>query len=176
MAVVRVRRSTLRSARPGGQRVGIGFVVEQDQHAVGVGEVPLVLLHARARQRSAELGRQRRRQQLGQVEVGQLGHDARELVHVLAAGSEPSTCEHVQQAAAGVANGGDDSLQAAPAVVFDDDAGVRRDVGAQVGVDRVWGRRRSPESRRRRDVEPAGGSRRGTRSRTLPTAPDAVVG
>ena len=50
-----------------GQRVGIGIVVQQDQHAIGVGEVALVLLHARARQRPAELGEQRRAEQLGQT-------------------------------------------------------------------------------------------------------------
>ena len=37
-----------------GQRVGVRLVVKQDQHAVGVGEVALVLLHARARQRPAQ--------------------------------------------------------------------------------------------------------------------------
>ena len=56
-----------------GQRVGIGIVVQQDQHAVGVGEVALVLLHAGARHRAAELGDQRRPDELGQVEVRDVG-------------------------------------------------------------------------------------------------------
>ena len=43
--------------------------------------------------------------------------------------------QHVEQAAAGVADGGDDALQPALAVVFDDDAGVGREVGAEVGID-----------------------------------------
>ena len=45
--------------------------------------------------------------------------------------------QDVEQAAAGVADGRDDALQAALAVVFDDDAGVGREVGAEVGIDRV---------------------------------------
>ncbi len=47
----------------------------------------------------------------------------------------PVDVQDVEQAAAGVADGRDDALQAAPAVVLDDDAGVGREVGAQVGVD-----------------------------------------
>ncbi len=43
-----------------GHRVGIGLVVEQDQDAIGVREVALVLLHAGARQRAAEFGEERR--------------------------------------------------------------------------------------------------------------------
>ena len=43
--------------------------------------------------------------------------------------------QHVEQAAAGVADRRDDPLQAASAVVFDDDAGVGREVGADVGID-----------------------------------------
>ena len=44
-----------------GHGVGVRIVVQQDQHAIGVAEVALVLLDARARQRPAELGEQRRR-------------------------------------------------------------------------------------------------------------------
>ena len=46
------------------QRVGVRIVVEQDQDAIGVGEVALVLLHARARHRPAQLGHERRPDQL----------------------------------------------------------------------------------------------------------------
>ena len=56
-----------------GHRVGIRIVVQHDQHAVGVAEVPLVLLHARPGQRSAELGQQRPAEQLGHREVGDVG-------------------------------------------------------------------------------------------------------
>ena len=159
----------------GGQRVRVGLVVQQDQHAVGVGEVALVLLHARARQRSAELGRQRGRQQLRQVEVRDLRHDRAQLVLAAPVGHAVDV-QDVEQAAAGVADGGDDPLQAALAVVFDDDAGVRREVGAEIGIHALGIGRPSPARRRRRDVEPAGGFRRGTRCRRHPRAPDAASG
>ena len=80
MAVVRVRRSTLRSARPGGQRVRIRFVVEQDQDPIRVGEIPLVLLDPRAGERPAQFGRERRRQQLRQIEVRDFRHQRAEFV------------------------------------------------------------------------------------------------
>ena len=50
--------------------------------------------------------------------------------------------QDVQQAAAGVADGRDDPLQAALAGVFDDDAGVGREVGAQIGIDPLGVRHR----------------------------------
>ena len=43
--------------------------------------------------------------------------------------------KHVDEAAARVANGRDDALEAALAGVLDDDAGVRREVRAEVGID-----------------------------------------
>ena len=86
-----------------GQRVRVRLVVEQDQHAVGVGEVALVLLHARAGQRSAELGRERRRQQLGEIEVRDLRHDRAQLV-LAAPVRHAVDVQDVEQAAAGVAN------------------------------------------------------------------------
>ena len=117
-----------------GQRVGIGLVVQQDEHAVRVREVALVLLHAGARERSAELGRERGRQQLGQIEVRDFRDERPEIVLALAV--RPRTdLEHVDEAAAGVADGRDHALQAAAAVVFDDDAGVGAQVGAEVGID-----------------------------------------
>ena len=58
---------------PAGQRVGIRIVVQEDEDAVGVGEVPLILLHARARHRAAQLGDERRANQLRQVEVRDVG-------------------------------------------------------------------------------------------------------
>ena len=53
-----------------GQRVGVRVVVQQDQDAVGVGEVALVLLHARAGHRAAQLGDERRAEELGQARDG----------------------------------------------------------------------------------------------------------
>ena len=55
------------------QRVGIGVVVEQDQDAVGVGEVALILLHARPRHRAAQLGDERRADELAQADVRDVG-------------------------------------------------------------------------------------------------------
>ena len=69
------------------QRVGVGIVVEQDQDAIGIGEVALVLLHARARHRAAELGDQRRPHQLRQLEVG----DVRELRPRASASCRPAS-------------------------------------------------------------------------------------
>ncbi len=74
------------------------------------------------------------RQQLGQVEVRDLGHDRAQLV-LAAAVRHPVDVQQVEQAAAGVADRGDDPFQAAPAVVLDDDAGVGREIGAQIGID-----------------------------------------
>ena len=59
--------------QPAGHRVGIGLVVQQDENAIGVGQIALILLHAGARQRAAELGEQRRLEQLGQGEIGDVG-------------------------------------------------------------------------------------------------------
>ena len=52
-----------------GHGVGIGLVVQQDQNAVGVGQIALILLHAGARQRAAEFGEERRFEELGQRQI-----------------------------------------------------------------------------------------------------------
>ncbi len=52
-----------------GERVGVGIVVQQDQHPVGVGEVALILLHPRAGHRPAQFGDERRADQLAQADV-----------------------------------------------------------------------------------------------------------
>ena len=152
MAVVFVRRSTLRSARPLAMRVGIGIVVQQDQDAIGVAEVALVLLDARARQRAAELGQQRPAEQLRHRQIGDVGKLGVELVGALG-GRAGADAEHVDERAAGVADRLEDLLEAAAAVVFDDDAGARAEVGLEVGVGaaRIAGRRPcTPASWRRR--------------------------
>ena len=43
-----------------GHRVGVGLVVQQNEDAIGIGEVALILLHAGARQGAAEFGKKRR--------------------------------------------------------------------------------------------------------------------
>ena len=55
------------------QRIGIGIVVQQDQHPIRIGEVALILLDPGARHRPAQLGHQRRPDELGQVHVGGVG-------------------------------------------------------------------------------------------------------
>ncbi len=118
-----------------GERVGVRLVVEQDQHAIRVLEVALVLLHARARQRSSQLRRERGREQLREIEMGDFRHDAAQVVMAPASRPPPGHVEHVDEAAPRVANGRDDALEAALAGVLDDDAGVGREVGAEVGID-----------------------------------------
>ena len=85
-----------------GQRVGVGIVVQQDQHAVGIGEVALVLLHPRARHRAAELGDERRPDQLGQLEIGEVRELRLQLVGRLLV-ARPGV-QHVDERAAGVAD------------------------------------------------------------------------
>ena len=116
-----------------GHRVGIGIVVQQDQHALGVAEVALILLDAGPRQRAAELGQQRPAEQLRHRQIGDVGKLGVELVGALA-GRRGADAEDVDQRAAGVANRFENLLQAALAVVFDDDAGAGADVGLEVGV------------------------------------------
>ena len=75
-------------------RVGIGIVVQQDQHPVGVAEVALVLLDARAGQRPAELGEQRPAEQLRHRQIRDVGELGAELLGALArsaAAPTPST-------------------------------------------------------------------------------------
>ena len=82
-----------------GQRVGIGVVVEEDQDAIGVGEVALVLLDPGPGHRAAQLGDQRRPQQLGRAEMG----DVAVAVH-LDVGPALAGVQHVDQRAARVAD------------------------------------------------------------------------
>ena len=53
-----------------GHRVRIRVVVRQDQHAIRVVHVALILLHALARHRAAQFGQQRRPRDLGQRQRG----------------------------------------------------------------------------------------------------------
>ena len=124
-----------------GHRVGVRVVVQHDQDAVGVAEIALVLLDARARQRAAELGEQRPAEQLRHREIGDVGELGVELLGALA-GGRGADAEHVDQRAAGVAHRLEDLLEAAPAVVFDDDAGAGAEVGFEegVGAARIAGR------------------------------------
>src|SRR5262249_53084590 len=107
------------------------------QHALGIAEIALVLLHAGARQRAAELRQERAAEKLRHRQVD----DVRELLAVLfgalRAGSGGDT-QDVEERATRVADGLEDLLQAAPAVVFDDDAGARTDVRLDPGFSDAW--------------------------------------
>jgi hypothetical protein len=56
-----------------GKGVGIGIVVQEDEHALRVAHEALILLDLQARQRAAELGQQRTAKQLRQRKVVELG-------------------------------------------------------------------------------------------------------
>jgi hypothetical protein len=107
--------------------------VQEDEHAVGVGEVALVLLHARAGQRAAELGEQRPAEQLGHGQVGDIGKRRLDLFLALGRCAD-AHAQHVDQRAAGIADVVQDLLQPALARVLHDHAGAGRDVGLVVGV------------------------------------------
>ena len=135
MAVVLRAAQDVAQRQAAGHGVGIGIVVQQDQHAVGVAEVALVLLDARARQRSAELGQQRAAEELRhRRDTTTSGNSAWSSSARFAVLGADADAQHVDERAARVADGLEDLLQAAPAVVFDDDAGARGQVGLDVGV------------------------------------------
>ena len=116
-----------------GHRVRVGVVVEHDQDAIRVAEVPLVLLHARLGQRPAELGEQRAAEQLRHRQVGDVGELGVELVGA-PRGRRGGDAEHVHERPAGVPHGLEDLLRAAPSVVLDDDAGARPEISLDEGV------------------------------------------
>ena len=93
-----------------GHRVGIGVVVQEDQDAVGVAEEALVLLDLEAGQRAAELGEQRAAEELRQREVVDLGKLRLEFFFALAR-VRGADAEHVDQRAAGVADGFENLLR-----------------------------------------------------------------
>ena len=116
-----------------GQRVRIRIVVQEDQHAIGVGKVTLILLHARARHRAAQLRHQRRANQLGDVHVRDVSHRLpRRLGH---ARVSRTGVQHVDQRASRVAHRRHDLVDAAASVVLDDETGAGGDVRFQVGID-----------------------------------------
>ena len=110
--------------KPAGHGVGIRLVVEENQDAIGILEIASILLNARARQRSAELGEQRRFEELGQRKVPDVREVRAHRFGALLAIGRPHS-EHVDQRAAGVADGVDHPRQIAPAGVFDNHDGLR---------------------------------------------------
>ena len=157
-----------------GHRVGIGIVVQQDQHAVGVGEVALVLLDARAGQRAAELGRERAAEQLREVEIRDFRETARSSswrswrsaradVRARRSGVPPASRIAVEDLLAGSRR----PLSSTMTQVFG------REVGLEVGSRCAAGRRRStgsPSSWRRR-----ASGRLSTRNSTSKTRQQDVV-
>ena len=110
MAVCRVRRSRLRSASAAGQRIGVGVVVGEDQHTIGIAKVVLILLDLLPRHRAGEFRDQRTAQQFRQrerVDVGEVGAERLGLLHLLR-----PRAEHVDQRAAGADHGIEDPAQA----------------------------------------------------------------
>ena len=116
-----------------GDGIGVGIVVQQDEDAIGVRQIPLILLDALTRHRSAQLDLQRRAGELGQRQAGDFGKRLAQLVRAL--GVFGRGAQHPDQRAAGGADGLQHLAQRAAAVVFDDDTGAGRDVGLDVGVD-----------------------------------------
>ena len=114
-------------------RVGVGVVVQEDEDAVGVAEVALILLDLEAGERAAELGEQRPAEQLRHRQVVELGELRLQLLFALARVRE-ADAQHVDERAAGIAHGLEDLPEALAAVVFDDDAGAGGEVGFEVGV------------------------------------------
>ena len=122
-----------------GNRIGIRVVMQHDQHAIGVAEIALVLLHTRARQRPAELGEKRSAEELGHRQVRHVGKlRCGDLQRAWR--STPGRRRGRRRACRRVANGLEDFSEAAAGVVFDDDAGA----GADVGFENVSARRGSP--------------------------------
>jgi hypothetical protein len=120
------------------QGVRIRVVVQQNEDAVRVGEVSLVLLDAGPRHRPAELGHQRRAHQLRHVEVRQVGKFRLQRLGGPLSRTGRGRVQHVDERAAGVAQRRHDLPDAPAAVVFDDETGGRRDVGLEIGVEPPW--------------------------------------
>jgi hypothetical protein len=88
---------------PAGHGVGVGVVVQHDQHAVGVAEVSLVLLYARPGERSTHLGHERIAKQLGHREVGNVRKLGMKFLGPFRGGRR-ADAEQVDQRATGVAH------------------------------------------------------------------------
>ena len=126
---------TQREARR--QRVRIGIVVEQDQHAIGVVEETLILLDAGAGQGPADLGDERPADELGHREERQFGKRRAQLVLpplVGAALFRARLAQDIHQRGSGVPDGIELVAQPLTPAVFDDDAGGGADVGLDVGL------------------------------------------
>ena len=107
--------------------------MQQDQDAIGVREVALILLHALAIDGAPEFELQRWPGQFGQRQAVDFGK--RGFQRIGAFGVFRRRAEHPDERAAGGADRLDDFAQGTAAVVFDDDTGGGGEVGPDVGVD-----------------------------------------
>jgi hypothetical protein len=113
------------------------IVVQQDQHLVGVVEIPLELLDAGAGHRAADLGDQRSAHEVREGQEAELGVFRAQLLALLAdagAGLAGGHGHQVHERGARVAQRLQDARGVLPAAVLDDDAGAGREVGFQIGL------------------------------------------
>jgi hypothetical protein len=113
--------------------VGIGIVVQKDENAVGVGQEALVLLDALARDRPAQLDEKCRARELRQRQTRNLGKRLAQFVRALRVLRRRA--EHPHQRPARGAHRLQDFAQRSSAVVFDDDARARREIGFDESVE-----------------------------------------
>ena len=118
-----------------GHRVGVGVVVQQDQDAVGVGEIALVLFDPRAGDRPFQRRPQRAPEQVGEGQPGDPGLGRLPAPFLLLRAPGLFGVEQVHERAPRVAYRLDRAGRAAAGGVFDEDAGGGIDVGLQPGVD-----------------------------------------
>ena len=117
-----------------GHGIRIWVVVQQNQDAVGIRQVALVLLDLGSRDRPAQLVQQRPSEQVRHAEGSDLGELGAQLIHPLPAGML-ADAQHVHERPARIANRFEDPPEASLAVVFDDEAGAWRDFGLEVTID-----------------------------------------
>ena len=116
-----------------GEGIGIGIVVEEDQDAIGVTEEPLILLDLEAGERAAELGEKWAAEEFRERQVIEFGKLRLEFLFAFARVGCANP-QHVHQRATGIPDGLEHFAQALPAVVLDDDACARCEVGFVVGI------------------------------------------
>ena len=119
-----------------GHRVGIRVVVQQDQHAVGVGQIALILLDPRACHRAIQFRAERATQEIRQCQMSNFGRAGSQFL--LPPGARRvSHVEQIDEDAAGIA----DCLHGAPGTassgVLDEHAGAGVDGGPQIALHRV---------------------------------------
>ena len=116
-----------------GDRVRVRIVVQHDQHAIRVREIPLILLDLLAGHRASQLDEERWTGQFGKRQAGDFREGLPQVVGALRVLGRRA--QHPHQRAAGGAHGLQDAAQRSPPVVLDDDAGARREIRADEGVD-----------------------------------------